>query len=604
MLLRALNQYTPEDSVPPGYARKELGFVLTIDDDAGDCRLTSQYEPEEQPRGRPKLVAPQRTVPNVTRTVKATPMLGCDTAAYVLGRAKAADSEGDQAKANAAALHKSILFDALLEEYAGWSGDDKARVFLRWRQAGCPGLERELGHLDSASLKRLDLDLIAVTIEGSGQLHLQPAAKAFWSARVTASKSGGASAICLSCGEFKPTVSTLPQSLAGGLIPATSTSNVALLSANFPSASRGARGTGLKSAPVCAECAAGAVSAFNALAAHKDHRWGGRSEDRATIWWTSAVDANFAALESASPKEVADLLQGLDVGRAPLGSGALDRFYALSFSGNVARLVVRQWIDLPLAEARSHVKDWFGDSATPDPEHPYLGLSEMARSWGSWIPADGLFATPPDGSREMLLRCALTGVAPPKELLVRAVGRSRAEIHYLSLPDARQVGVVRRRMKARFAVIRLTLNRLNLKERPLSQYLDEERDDPAYLYGRLFAVRESLQHAASGGVNASITDRYFDRASASPVSVERSLAVLEKQHLSALKRKGNKGAAVAFDKRLSDLHDRIGAGGAAKQLSVEDQALWIAGYYQQRQASIRAAQERQVAKAIAETEEN
>lgn len=119
-------------------------------------------------------------------------------------------------------------------------------------------------------------------------------------------------------------------------------------------------------------------------------------------------------------------------------------------------------------------------------------------------------------------------------------------------------------------------------------HLDEERGDLPYIAGRLFAVREALQYAALGDVNASIVDRYFERASTNPADVQHSLTALEKQHLKALRRKGTGGASIAFDKRLTALQ---GKGDAPGRLTPEQQAAWICGYYQQREADFARAAE-------------
>ena len=49
--------------------------------------------------------------------------------------------------------------------------------------------------------------------------------------------------------------------------------------------------------------------------------------------------------------------------------------------------------------------------------------------------------------------------------------------------------------------------------------LNEQSTIPAYVLGRLFAVLEKVQQEAIGNVNASIKDRYFTSACASPASV-------------------------------------------------------------------------------------
>lgn len=595
MLLRALNEYRdPDGRTPPGpgYATKPLGFQLRIDSDGRGCQLHSLYKPDDSVSGKSKMVATDAVIPNLTRANNPPPLLACDNATFVLGRPKADNDPAKWEKELAKATAKRRAFDELLREFAEEADDDDARTFLRWRSNGEPGLEKAIAALDSFSAKRLDFDPIAIGVGASGLIHAKPEARRFWSARATASKTGSEARICLSCGEHKPVVDTLPQSLVGALVPATSTSNVALLSVNFPAASRGASGTGLRSAPICAGCASGAVAAFNALAASKDHRWGGRSEAQATIWWTKENSVDFNTLEEPEPRQVAAFLAALDKGRRSIGElDQPDHFYALTFSGNVARLVIRQWIDLPLQHAHRNVVAWFDDSAGPIPERPYFAVSEMARSCGDFVPSDGMFSALPEGSRELLIKCALTGAQLPRALLIKAVSRARSEIHYLSVPDPRAHGVVRRRMDARFALIRLTLNRSYLKGKPLSSHLDEARDEPAYLSGRLFAVRESLQYQALGEVNASITDRYFERASANPASVEHALTALEQQHLRTLRRKQRtQAAAVAFSKRVVDLHARCGP--APGRMATDDQALWIAGYYQQRQENFQRAQEK------------
>lgn len=601
MLLRALNDYGRSgDRTPPGYAAKPLGFQLRIDSDGKGCQLHSLYKPDAAGRTS-KLVAMNALIPNIARTSGIAPMLGCDNAGYVAGRPKVENDPAKLEKEIAKATAKRQAFDALLRDYADETDDEDARTFLQWRSNGEPGLKESIEALDAFSAKRFDIDLIAIGVGASGLLHAKPEAMRFWSARAMSSKTGNEAHICLSCGELKPVVDTFPQFLVGARIPATSTSNVALLSVNFPAASRGASGIGLRSAPICADCATGAVSAFNDLAKNEDHRWGDRSETQATIWWTKDGSVDFNTLEDPEPRQVKAFLVALEKGRMPVSElDDVDRFYALTFSGNVARLVVRQWIDLPLLDAHRNVVSWFDDSAGPVPERPYVGVSEMARSCGDFVPSDGFFSALPEGSRELLIKCALTGAPLPRALLIKAVSRARSETYYLSIKDPRTAGGVRRRTDARFALIRLTLNRSYLKGKPLSPHLDERREEPAYLSGRLFAVRESLQYQALGEVNASITDRYVARASANPASVEHALFALEQQHLRALRRKGRPQAAIAFSKRVDELHDRCGP--APGRMTTDDQALWIAGYYQQRQENFRRAKENKQQKQT--TEEN
>jgi CRISPR-associated protein Csd1 len=75
----------------------------------------------------------------------------------------------------------------------------------------------------------------------------------------------------------------------------------------------------------------------------------------------------------------------------------------------------------------------------------------------------------------------------------------------------------------RQALIRLCLTRCHPNQaRRLPMALDPNDDTPAYLAGRMFAVLESLQYAATraggGQLNTTLGDRYFSRAVTSPTT--------------------------------------------------------------------------------------
>jgi len=196
-----------------------------------------------------------------------------------------------------------------------------------------------------------------------------------------------------------------------------------------------------------------------------------------------------------------------------------------------------------------------------------------------------------------LMRTALQGVPLPPVVLVRALNRARQEVRLSSSDDQDTRVIARGREHARFALIRLIYNSSD-PEVPMSQDLDEERSDPAYLSGRIFAIRASLQrraHTEPGqkepNLNASIVDRFFSMASTQPASVEQLLATLHEQHLKMLRRRKSDpragAAAKAIERRLGELLAR--RGDAPIRLTVEQQAAWQSGYYQQRQADIQAA---------------
>ena len=550
MILTALARYAPPDSVPFGYAAKPLGFTLVLDPDGSRVRLDAHYDEKGK--------APNGIVPNLTRAVKPTPLFGCDNAAYVLGLSK--ESEAPEKTAV-----KHGLFVDLVRRFDGQVSDPVARAYLAWIESGRPGLDDAVAHLSGKPAQRLHMDLIALAVQDhSGRLHESAAAKAYWADEAREGKAGGDSAVCLACGLLRPTVSTLPQSLIGHLVPGATQANVALSSVNFASASRGASGTGLKSAPVCADCAAQAVQSLNYLAASRDHSWRSPANDYGLVWWATEAStkelASVLFLQEPPASVIRSLLDWLRQGGAH-AEVTEDHgvFYLLAYSGNVARFVVRQWVELPAEGLRAALASWFGDCETANSEHPHLSIQAYAASLGVLRRDQGkLLEPPPHGAVEALVRTALLGTPVPANYLGLALARARAEVRLTRSDDGLTAYIARRRMDARVGLLHLILNRHHLKENPMPAHLDESRGDPAYVAGRLFAVRESLQAWALGDVNASIVEKFFERASSNPASVAQPLAVLTQQHLGGIKRKSGVGAMVTASERITQLNDLQG----------------------------------------------
>lgn len=584
MIITALARYQPADAVPFGYASKPIGFTLVLSADGLHVRLDSHHDEAGK--------APAGAVPNIARTVKAVPLFGCDNAAYVLGLAK----EGEVADKTAV---KHALFVDLIGQFDRATPDPTAAAYLKWVTAGHPGLEEVVLRLSGKPAQRLHLDLIALSVDGSpDRLHEGPAARAFWADRARGSKAGGEIAVCLSCGRLRPTTPTLPQFLPRRLVPGATKENVALASVNFSSASRGASGKGLKSAPICADCAAQAVQSFNSLASDSKHSWRSPGGDYGMAWWATVAGVDTIARNVFQPDPIVirDLLAWLAKGgehaEVTEDHGV---FYLLAYSGNIARFVVRQWMELPAAALRESLAHWFDDVQTTNSEHRFMSIFAYAAClgvlrWdqGKWIEA------PPHGAAEALVRTALSEVHVPANYLALALARASAEVRLLRSSDGLTAYIARRRMDARVGLLRLILNRHHLKENRMPSHLDESRNDPAYVAGRLFAVRESLQAWALGDVNASIVDKYFERASTDPASVAHALDVLTQQHLNGIKRKNGVGARVSASERVSRLNDL--QGDAPGRLDAAGQAAWLCGYHQQRVHDIETARARRAEK--------
>ena len=111
--------------------------------------------------------------------------------------------------------------------------------------------------------------------------------------------------------------------------------------------------------------------------------------------------------------------------------------------------------------------------------------------------------------------------------------------------------------------------------------LDVTETNPAYRLGRLFAVLESIQRKALGdGINATIRDRYWGAASATPASIFPMLIRNSANHLGKI-RKENPKLSSFFDWQIGDIEQGLSTCWP-KSLSMNDQGRFAIGYYHQK----------------------
>ena len=103
------------------------------------------------------------------------------------------------------------------------------------------------------------------------------------------------------------------------------------------------------------------------------------------------------------------------------------------------------------------------------------------------------------------------------------------------------------------------------------------------MLGRLFAVLEKAQQEAIPGLNATIKDRYFTTACASPASVFPVLLRLAQHHIS----KAHYG--YVSDRRIQDILDLLDVetNPIPTRLNLDGQGVFVLGYYHQRAAFYR-----------------
>ena len=236
------------------------------------------------------------------------------------------------------------------------------------------------------------------------------------------------------------------------------------------------------------------------------------------------------------------------------------RFYVLGLSPNAARISVRFWHDGTVAEMESRFADWFENlrivHGPKDREH--LSLWRLLCS----VAPLGKSENVPPNLAGAVMRSILEGTPYPATLLSSAIVRIKAE---------RDVGYPRAK------IVKAFLNHNLNPERKLTVSLDKENKSVGYRLGRLFAVLEQIQLAANNykSPNATIRDKFYASASATPAAVFGNLMRLKNHHLAKLPK-------TAF---FEDLIGEIVAGIQVfpPHLSLDEQGMFAIGYYHQRQ---------------------
>jgi CRISPR-associated protein Csd1 len=172
-----------------------------------------------------------------------------------------------------------------------------------------------------------------------------------------------------------------------------------------------------------------------------------------------------------------------------------------------------------------------------------------------------------------VIRAALGGTRYPIGLLQRALLRARAEA-------GRDAWIDSVRRDARAAVVKAVLRRtcgLNVETS-----MDHTNIQPGYLLGRLMAVIERMQGAALGSVNATVVDRYFSGASASPSSVFPRLMKGLRHHASKAKdEEAARGTVRWLEGETDEIVSKL-TGPFPAFLDLQQQGLFVIGYHHER----------------------
>lgn len=557
-----------------GYSPEKISYEIVLAPDGAvlavnDIRDTTGKKP--QPR---VLDVPQPE----KRTVGIKSNFLWDKTSYVLGvsaTSKRADKEHEAFKA----LHETAL--------AG-DKDEGLQALLAFVQRWSPEQFQPPLFADDM----LDANLVFRFGDERSHLHEREAAKALRSRLLGIDEVGegvdaAAGAICLVSGEVAP-IARLHPAIKG--VNGAQSSGASLVSFNLDAFTSYGKSQG-SNAPVSEQAAFAYTSVLNYLLRRgADNRQRLQVGDTSVVFWAEVAgrEAEAQAAENflsslllppddeSEAERLRTVLEGLSKGR-PLtelspGLALGTRMYVLGLAPNASRLSVRYWqVDTLEVFARrlaEHAQD-LRIEPLPwriEPTVYRLLLATVPNREGAKPKADDAF----NNLIGETMRAILGGGLYPRSLLANTVLRIRSDGNLSGMRAAICKGVLTR--ERRLGI------RTSDEEIPVS--LDKQSTQPGYLLGRLFAVLEFAQRCALGGqVNATIRDRYYGAASATPAAIFPVLLRNTQNHMSKL-RKERPGQAVNLEKEIRDivegLPDRF-----PRSLKIEDQGRFAIGYYHQ-----------------------
>lgn len=589
MILPALIRYYDrleadpiQDIAPIGFSRQKISFCIKLNPDGTldaieDMRLSAGGEARSSKPIARQLILPGQSKPSGQGI---NPCFLWDNAAYMLGF-KPDDLKPERTRACFEAFRDRHI--ALRDEIHDEAFGAVCTFLENWNPAALMPDSTTAEFLASFGVFRVGL--------AQEFVHERPTIKDWWRRTEAVSSEihdHAADRVPSLTTGIRSRIARLHEPAIKGVAGAQS-SGARLVSFNENAFESYGKSQGMN-APIAEEDAFKYCTALNRLLDDRSRRTG--IGDATVVWWSDQPEAVGETLASALfgaslvEDESPTAEDAVTVERVKAAMGRIVRgltpedladsktpFHVLGLSPNAARLSVRFWWEGTLGEMMRHIASHHADlQLEPVPPHeadrPFSIrriVMETARQHGGKPDAD---TVSPTLSGE-IARSITTGAPYPVSLLESIIRRIRAD---------------GRITHARCAVVKACIIRCRRvlagpggqpEEVPVSL----KQDGPVpYQLGRLFAALEKTQSDALGDVNASIRDRYFGTASATPAAVFPRLIRLTQHHLGKL----SDGQRIHREKLIQEVCSHMQ--GFPRHLNIEEQGFFQIGYYHQRQA--------------------
>lgn len=555
----------------PGWSMVKVSWGLELTPEGQIQRLWPLEIADAKGKKRPQLIKlPAQT----KKTVGVVSNFLCENSSYILGH----DNKGKPERSlecfkACAARHREILTEvdhpmakAILRFFAGWNpqtAEENAVLAPEWEEI----------------LKGGNL---VFCMDGVYAQDVPEIAQAWDEAYADDEKAEMGR--CLVTGQKAP-VAILHPSIKG--IVGAQSSGAALVSFNAPSLEsfgkddRDKQGQG-RNAPVSTYAAFAYTEALNYLL--REPAYHSRLGDTTLIYWAEGAEEEYSSAmagmmfsDNMEQEDLKDVMEALSSGKTVLWNklplNPDNRFYILGIAPNAARLAVRFFLQNTFGSFAANLDRHQKRLEIVRPafdEREGLSVWSLLRETANPNSRD---KKPPEPLVSALMRAVLMNTPYPAELFIQTEIRLRAE-HEVS--------------RGKAAILKAYLLRnvveLNPDNHPYKEVLQVQLNETTthlpypYRLGQLFAVLEALQLKANPGINATIKDRYFNSACATPAVVFPTLIRLAQNHLNKL----DGGIKVYYDKMITGLLNAVEESYPVR-LSLQDQGIFQIGYYHQKQ---------------------
>ena len=555
-----------------GWCKAKVSYAVNLSRDGEISGILSLKIEEE--RGKKKVWVPRQIkVPEmVTRSSGVSANFLCDNSKYILG----IDADGTNQRVLdcfEAAKEKHL---SLLRETEGEMAEAVRNFFETWdpeKASECAEIkERWEALTDGGNL---------IFCMGINYAQDDPFIQEAWENVRNKSSEDGQTGICLVTGKAAE-ISRIHKTIKG--VPGAQSSGAALVSFNAPAFESYGKEQSYN-APVGKYAEFAYTTALNYLLNQRKYTF--QLGDSMIVFWAESAEEEYQAafFGAADPKPdnqeeikgiFANLKNGMPVSIGNITLNPEQRFYILSLAPNAARRSVRFFYQDSFGNILKNLSAHYERMSIVKPSwesREYMGVRDMLSETVNQNSKD---KSPVPNMAAFVLQAVLSGARYPASLYTDVLIRIRAEQGNVTWGRA---GIIKAYL----------IRNGNWKEGENYMGLNEESRETAYVLGRLFSVLESIQMDANPGIKATIRDRYFNSACATPASIFPVLIKLKNSHMKKLERdKG--GAKVYYEKLLTELMGKLDE--YPKRLSLEEQGKFIFGYYHQVQKKYEKKEEK------------